>query len=358
MARIAERAVEVVVRRRPRHRPPGRHRDGVLRRRRRGPSGSSATGTDIAHLGPGEFFGELSVLDGRPRTAQVIADGPTTLPRPRHLGLRGGRRRAADGRAGRHARARAAPARPDRRAPALSDETAPDSRRCADARRRRRPRPVTSAHVPVQRHRGLDPPRGARRHRPLRRAPRAPSRAAARRPSRRAGGTEEGTEGDSFFVVFAVRSGGGRGRRRGAAGDRGGAMARGRRGPRPDGPPHRRAAAGRRLAHRARRQPGGAHRGGGARRPDPRLGRDPGPASRDRLPPDVRLRDLGTYRLRDLTAPERLAQVDADGLPTAFPPPRTSESRPEQPAHPADDVRRPPGRAGRGRGPARRPPGC
>ena len=35
-------------------------------------------GADIAHLGPGEFFGELSVLDGMPRTAQVIADGPTT----------------------------------------------------------------------------------------------------------------------------------------------------------------------------------------------------------------------------------------------------------------------------------------
>jgi CRP-like cAMP-binding protein len=35
-------------------------------------------GHQIAHLGPGEFFGELSVLDGRPRTAQVIADGATT----------------------------------------------------------------------------------------------------------------------------------------------------------------------------------------------------------------------------------------------------------------------------------------
>ena len=35
-------------------------------------------GHQIAHLGPGEFFGELSVLDGRPRTAQVLADGPTT----------------------------------------------------------------------------------------------------------------------------------------------------------------------------------------------------------------------------------------------------------------------------------------
>ena len=35
-------------------------------------------GRTLATLGPGDFFGELSVLDGRPRTAQVIADGPTT----------------------------------------------------------------------------------------------------------------------------------------------------------------------------------------------------------------------------------------------------------------------------------------
>ena len=35
-------------------------------------------GEAIATIGPGDFFGELSVLDGRPRTAQVIAQGPTT----------------------------------------------------------------------------------------------------------------------------------------------------------------------------------------------------------------------------------------------------------------------------------------
>ena len=35
-------------------------------------------GATIAHIGPGDFFGELSVLDGRPRVAQVIADEPTT----------------------------------------------------------------------------------------------------------------------------------------------------------------------------------------------------------------------------------------------------------------------------------------
>ena len=32
----------------------------------------------LARLGPGDFFGELSVLDGQPRLAQVLADGPTS----------------------------------------------------------------------------------------------------------------------------------------------------------------------------------------------------------------------------------------------------------------------------------------
>jgi CRP-like cAMP-binding protein len=34
-------------------------------------------GETIAQIGPGDFFGELSILDGRPRVAQVIADEPT-----------------------------------------------------------------------------------------------------------------------------------------------------------------------------------------------------------------------------------------------------------------------------------------
>jgi CRP/FNR family cyclic AMP-dependent transcriptional regulator len=34
-------------------------------------------GETIATLGPGEFFGELSVLDGRPRTEKVLAAEPT-----------------------------------------------------------------------------------------------------------------------------------------------------------------------------------------------------------------------------------------------------------------------------------------
>jgi CRP/FNR family transcriptional regulator, cyclic AMP receptor protein len=35
-------------------------------------------GETLATLGPGEFFGELSVLDGQPRIAQVVAEEPTT----------------------------------------------------------------------------------------------------------------------------------------------------------------------------------------------------------------------------------------------------------------------------------------
>ena len=34
-------------------------------------------GQTIATLGPGEFFGELSVLDRQPRIAQVVAATPT-----------------------------------------------------------------------------------------------------------------------------------------------------------------------------------------------------------------------------------------------------------------------------------------
>jgi CRP-like cAMP-binding protein len=35
-------------------------------------------GTVVAHLGPGEFFGELSVLDRMPRNATVSAEAPTS----------------------------------------------------------------------------------------------------------------------------------------------------------------------------------------------------------------------------------------------------------------------------------------
>lgn len=34
-------------------------------------------GQELARLGPGDFFGEMSVIDGLPRVAQVVASEPT-----------------------------------------------------------------------------------------------------------------------------------------------------------------------------------------------------------------------------------------------------------------------------------------
>jgi predicted ATPase/class 3 adenylate cyclase len=46
------------------------------------------------------------------------------------------------------------------------------------------------------------------------------------------------------------------------------------------------------------------------------------------LPPDVSLTDLGRHRLKDLTEPERIFQVDDSRLPATFPPLRTLDMRP------------------------------
>ena len=46
------------------------------------------------------------------------------------------------------------------------------------------------------------------------------------------------------------------------------------------------------------------------------------------LPPGVSLRDVGSHRLKDLVRPQRLFQVDADGLRTDFPALRTLDSVP------------------------------
>jgi DNA-binding NarL/FixJ family response regulator/class 3 adenylate cyclase len=48
----------------------------------------------------------------------------------------------------------------------------------------------------------------------------------------------------------------------------------------------------------------------------------------DDLPPDVRLRDLGAHRLKDIERPERVFQLDIEGLPSKFPPLKTLESQP------------------------------
>jgi hypothetical protein len=46
----------------------------------------------------------------------------------------------------------------------------------------------------------------------------------------------------------------------------------------------------------------------------------------DSLPADTSLRDLGLHRLKDLGRPERIFQVEADGLPAAFPPLRSLDN--------------------------------
>ena len=48
----------------------------------------------------------------------------------------------------------------------------------------------------------------------------------------------------------------------------------------------------------------------------------------DELPDGVGLRELGEFRLKDLTTAQRLSQLVVDGLPDEFPPLRTLENRP------------------------------
>jgi len=45
----------------------------------------------------------------------------------------------------------------------------------------------------------------------------------------------------------------------------------------------------------------------------------------DDEPPGIRLRDLGEHRLKDLDRPERICQLDVEGLPQEFPPLRTAD---------------------------------
>jgi predicted ATPase/class 3 adenylate cyclase len=57
--------------------------------------------------------------------------------------------------------------------------------------------------------------------------------------------------------------------------------------------------------------------------------------ARERLPDGVELRDLGSHRLKDLTQPERIAQIVVAGIPSDFSPLNTLDRRPTNlPAQP------------------------
>ena len=140
------------------------------------------------------------------------------------------------------------------------------------------------------------------------------------------GGTEQGTEGDSFFVVFP-------GARAAVA-----AAVAAQRGLRDEPWPDESSVLVRMGLHS-----GEASEVGGSL-----IGLDINRAARiaaaahggqiiisdatralvaGALPDDITLQDLGEFRLRDLD-PERLTQVSAAGLPSSFPPPRTPDARP------------------------------
>ncbi len=143
------------------------------------------------------------------------------------------------------------------------------------------------------------------------------------------GGEEQGTEGDSFFVIF-----------RSARGAIAAAMAAQRSlaaEPWPDDATIRvrmgvhsgeaRTEGGSLVGidiNRAARIAAAAHGGqvlvSGATRA---LVRD-----RDEALEGIAFRDLGSHRLKDLDEPERLYQLVADGLRSEFPPPKTVDARP------------------------------
>ena len=129
-------------------------------------------------------------------------------------------------------------------------------------------------HLPLHGHRGLDRARQAAA-RPVRGGARRRTSGSCARRSRTTAGHEIDTQGDSFFVAFAsardavlaaVEA------QRALAGHE---WPDGRRGPGPDGHPHRAGLADRRPIHRDRRPPRRPDRRGGPRRPGARLAGDP-----------------------------------------------------------------------------------
>lgn len=136
------------------------------------------------------------------------------------------------------------------------------------------------------------------------------------------GGTELGTEGDSFYVVFSTAEGA---VTAAVQAQRalvefawpGGESVRVRMGIHSGSPtPHESAYVGMDV-HRAARIAGAAHGG------QILVSRTTADLVEACLPQGARLLDLGAHQLKDIPAPERLLQVSVTGLPEQFPPPKT-----------------------------------
>ena len=315
--------------RRSRSRSTSRRTTSSPARARSGPASSSSS---TARSGSSATARRRDARAGRllrravgPRRAAAQRPGrrrrADDLPRARVLGLRGGPPRAADvalailrGLAG-------AAARPDRSRPALT--AAERAGMTAPAPPPAAPSPSCS---PTSRaRRGSSSSSGTDRYAELRERHRAILRAAFAAH----GGVEQGTEGDSFFVVFDERPAA-----VAAAVDGQRALAAepwpdGRDGPRPDGPPHRRGRSSPAASlRRARHQPGGADRGGGPRRPDPRLRADPRRSSTTTCRTASRCATSASTGSRTCARRSASCQLVADGLPAEFPPLRSLDARP------------------------------
>ena len=154
------------------------------------------------------------------------------------------------------------------------------------------------------------------------------------------GGVEVNTQGDSFFAVFpeaheaivAAVGDPARHGRRAVAGRDDAAD--------PDRAAHGRGARRRRRLRRSRRPPrrAGSWRPRTAARSSRRRRRARTPATSSTA--SIQLRDLGEHRLRDLSAPERLYQVIADGLDGRVPAAPDARPDAQQPADAADGPHR------------------
>ena len=133
----------------------------------------------------------------------------------------------------------------------------------------------------------------------------------------------------------AVRGGG-----RCAAGARRARTGRRRPGPGPDRAPLRRGAPRRRRLRRLRRQPRGSDRGGRARWPDRPVRPDRRAGRRRSCPAGTSIRTSGRFVLKDVPGPERLLQLDVEGLPTEFPPLRAGRTDGRQPRPTPDQLHR------------------